>query len=180
MDNKKAALILLQDNLILVDDTNVKQGDICFSKEYEEVFEIFDIEEIKGIHLKVIAQQPQIKLLKEVAEQIGWIDVKRISNIATENYYQNSDNKEYCEYQTFQIGFNKGFQTHRELNKNKYSEEDLIKAIDMAKERHHINCLGEEFLYSQNNIIESINQPKQYQVEYTEENGIFNITKIIK
>jgi hypothetical protein len=123
-------LIKINNLLILVSDEELKTGD-SFYFNIDGIFDILQVE--STFHLnrikdnksnkKVLSQSP--KLSENVAKKIGWVDVEELSGSATEHYYQNSDNQEYCEYQTFQRGFDVGFQKAQELNQKEYSESDV-------------------------------------------------------
>lgn len=146
--------------------------------------------ETMGIHLaglfrKVLTQSPDFSELKEEdAKRIGWFDV--------EKYVSFLDTPESLDQYSYDMGVVYGFQKALELTADRrFTEDDLLKAISLAKVAKTSDGLinmdnwisngyeGAESAYSNKEIIQSISQPKSWEVEYKEENGIFKILKII-
>lgn len=164
-----ATLIKTKDNLILVNEDKQSKGDNIVHKTfYEGVVKCPDEFSSTQEHwFKVIAQHPQIKLSKELAEKIGWVDIEDLATnlewTVGNDGISSSDS------------FIKGFQLAQSLNKKLYNEEDMWKCYVEGKKSGR-SYKDDEF----KNYILSLNQLKyynhqHYKVTYTEDNGIFNV-----
>jgi hypothetical protein len=175
----KYILIKTDNSLILVSDEEIKEGEPF----YDFQLNVVAWKTNTGItHLtdkKVLSQSP--KLSKEVADEIGWIDVEEMAN---EKYkYCNKDNLDKItedEIHNYKNGVKQGFQKAQELNQKKYSEEDLVKAMDKAREEIKNSVGNIHYSFDYNTIIQSLSQPQQYSVEAQEIDGVWTINKIIK
>ena len=133
--------------------------------------------------VKVLSKAP--KLSKEVADEIGWIDVEELKVFPKEwlknskyNYNENiiiSDDTVI----SAEIGFKEGFQKAQELNQKKYTEEDMI---NFGKECYtdavRVNP-SKSFEDLLTKFTQTLSQPQQWEVEATEINGVWNVNKII-
>ena len=117
-------------------------------------------------------------LSKEFAEEIGWVDVEELA-LKEANAIQQLD--EYSKGRWYGIiqGYNTGFNKSQELNKNKYSLEDMQKcfaqAIADSGEHAFIEKSGKQCF---DEYIQSLSK-SQWEIEYTKTNGKFTVTKIL-
>ena len=202
----KYTLIETNNSLILVSDEEIKEGDLEIHKESffdgtvktQEQFNkakwvVSDYKVTKldlpyieraakgknaqngllGVY-KVLSQSP--KLSKEVADEIGWINVEEVGSSYVKNLILTSTNFEEgsgqyrSKFNMNMQSYKAGFQKAQELNQKKYSEEDLRKLCELS--RFTTNSIDD--------MINKISQPQQYSVEAQEIDGVWNVTKIIK
>ena len=181
----KATLYKLKEGWVLCSDEELPvgyRGSMFFTKGGF-------LTETMGIHLaglfrKVLTQSPDFSLLSEEdAKRIGWFDVRKLSDfIHLELYHDISD-------ASFDDGFEKGFQKALELTADRrFTEDDLLKAISLAKVAKTSDGLinmdnwisdgyeGAESAYSSKEIIQSLSQPKSWEVEV---DGNLRVIKIL-
>jgi hypothetical protein len=206
----ETTLIVTKDNLILVNDEKeeIKRHDVAYHLSRCIYFKVHHTGESNGSKTlipsdqfdlperfeflevdcrKVIAQSPNIKLSKELADELGWVDVEELAF----DYFVSRDKVDF----EVTYDFKKGFQKAQELNKNKYSEKDMEKChFHGWFQRERLEMLGKPtYSYPSNwkdmdyeereswffeKFIQSLQQPKQIKVTSTEENGVFNVSKI--
>jgi hypothetical protein len=127
---------------------------------------------------KVLSQSPKIS--KEVADEIGWIDVEELANIK----YPISNRMIIDQESNYYIGkeqdaFIEGYrQKAQELNQKKYSNEEVLILMDSAVKNVGFGDTNKTDKYK--SIIKSLSQPQQYSVEAEEIDEVWNVTKIIK
>lgn len=133
-------------------------------------------------------------LSEKDCKEIGWVDVERLTNDHIDNSYKNSDNAQYFNSKACEIDFVAGFKTAQSLNENKFSLQDVQKAIEMARLIKD-NSAHDEFTvedvsgctevctydwkpkFTDKQIIESLSHPKVFDVEVEmEEKGGDNLT----
>jgi hypothetical protein len=195
-------LIVTKDDLILVNDEKEK---VTLGKMYYELDNSIPIYSFTKETLpneyylqEVIAQSPNIKLSKELADELGWVDVEELAYACRREYqdsFEGMNNHIMMNGVHRQEGFKIGFQKRGELNNNKYSEEDMEKChFHGWFQRERLEMLGKPtYSYPSNwkdmdyeereswffeKFIQSQQQPKQIKVNVTEENGVFNVSKI--
>ena len=136
-------LINTNDKLILCSDEKIEKGDYYtpndfWYKDYlqatKEDLEV--LQEKRNGYLKLLSQSP--KLSKEVADEIGWIDVKEL-------FKPESD-----DYEGYINGCINGFKKAQELNQKKYTEEDLKKLCELS---FHVSNFSDDFLCRSDGLI---------------------------
>ena len=154
-------IISTENYLLIVDDSEIKEGDIVLEKYVDGTIGLEQIDTLNDIHSllhkKVIAHLPLngasildgVDLLPTLEDE-----AEVMAEEYSKNYYY--DNAQDDVYHGFFIGYNKAKEQY------KYTEEDIMKAIKMARE---FNKLIEEdgydeFRYTQEHIIQSLQQPK--------------------
>lgn len=167
MNNYK--LIKLEQGYIIVSNKKIEDNDLLFNikaKNPELFIKNFKYDSNDVWCKKVIASNftPELPNIdfNNLEEEFGIINWLNIAIQEEEKEIEN--NKEYNStswYNGFELGFNKCL----ELNKDKlYTLENIIKAIEMAREGIVINRISEweiekEFEYNDSQIIQSL-QPK--------------------
>lgn len=166
---------------------------------------ILGINENRRVVKKIIAGIPELPsidfsvLSEEDCKKIRWVDVEKLARdfagikhnrpLDDEERYYNS--LECMKYDLFK----EGFKTAQSLNEKKFSEEDIRKAIEMAreiidgKEVFEIEgilgltevCTHNCSVHSVDKIIQSLSQPKVFDViaNLSDDNKSYIITKII-
>ena len=181
----KATLYKLKEGWVLCSDEELPvgyRGSMFFTKDGF-------LTETIGIHLaglfrKVLTQSPDFSLLSEEdAKRIGWFDVRKICDfIHLELYHDISD-------ASFEDGFEKGFQKALELTVDRrFTEEDMIEMFRRGMEYirnkpvYQTDTWGEGIILiaKAKASMKSLSQPKSWEVEYNEQNGVFKILNLIK
>jgi hypothetical protein len=116
---------------------------------------------LAAISKKIIAYQPKgnapeldLPLLPDVEE-----DVEKLAKKYINDTLKDEESDDYF------LGRMEGFKDGHKAATKKYSEKDLRKAISMAGEKTHHHALGEIDKYSQEEIIQSLKQPKWFVAE---------------
>lgn len=186
----KFQLIKTNNSLILVSDEEIKEGDNYYSDG--EVFLNCDKSEADLCNIpktnckKVLSQSP--KLSKEVADEVGWIDVEELAKIEYPKLCDASNNCDcnWCvEMKTNRRAFVKGFQKTQELNQKKYSENDLRNAFESGKnygekwsEFYYTDSVSRAEAERCSDYNDCINSLSQWACEAKEIDGVWNVTKI--
>ena len=110
--------------------------------------------------------------LSAIAEEIGWVDVQKLSIDLGLKYYIGGN-------YDFENGVRKGILEYQSLNEKKYSGGDMVRAIEMAQEESwdEGGYLGLE--HTPDEILKLLQQPKVYNVEYIQEENTIKVTKIL-
>jgi hypothetical protein len=166
MNKTEATLIVTKDNLILVNDEKIEKGELYLNELYEIQKAMYNFYNHKHLR-KIIAQSPNIKLSKELADELGWVDVEELAE--EEHKYNHKSVNEI----SFRLGVEIGFKAAQELNKKEYSEEDMKTAIRWGCNKTHLKSNEVKV------FIQSLQQPKQIKVTATVENGVYYLTKAI-
>jgi hypothetical protein len=169
----KATLIVLKDNLVLVNDDKIEKG-WFITKD----FVLYNINKDNELNIgdgdkKVIAKSPNIKLSSQLSEKIGYVGEDNIIVMA-QQYALDKCQDNMSALTKVKNAVEYGFEKAQELNKNKYSIDDIIRAFE-AGEFNQANIKYPSITPEE--YIQSLQQPKSYQVTYTEDNGIFNVTE---
>lgn len=200
-------LIKTNNSLILVSDEEIKIGDFVWdgrTNPQEPDYPFYKVEELDDIpqtsmpDKKVLSQSP--KLSKEIADEIGWIDVY-VYGLLQEQLTKMQQMVSLCKDESWQniliklcddISYIKLFQQKaQELNQKKYSEEDIVKFTEWIDDNEipydggnwmkyydgRDNRLTTKELF--NIYLKSLSQ-NQWQVEAEEINEVWNVTKLIK
>lgn len=190
----KYQLIMLP-NPIVVSDEELTLGDTL-----KDCFYFFKGKVIKREYShhkegkKIIAGIPELPtidfsaLSEEDCKKIGWVDVE---NLANEKFPDESTAGWKDSFSPRERrGFITGFKAAQSLNEKNFSEEDLIKAIELACEEGMLiqRTLNDKVKLPFNRIIEyrknyiqSLSQPKVFDViaNLSDDNKSYIITKII-
>jgi len=133
---------------------------------------IIAAEDIEGLPKIQFANQDD-------ADRVGFVDVENLADLYVKG--QPLRNRNISNDGWNATGFVNGFKAAQQLNKNKYSEEDLKEAIEKARDYYICNCaLGEhpEYNYSEDEIIKSLVKT-QWEVEIQKHDKYVQIIKII-
>lgn len=195
-------LIKTNNSLILVSDKEIKGK--CQGIEFDLLWQnpkIFDWDSDistcpESNCKKVLSQSP--KLSKEVADEIGWIDVEELDKNSDEilDFYkafidQVLLNRGYFLKRVERL-YKNGFQKAQELNQKKYSEEDFfnfcqviceklptLKKLQTSQADDYGNNL-DIVLKIKDEYIQSFSQPQQWACEAEEIDGQWVVNKILK
>lgn len=128
------------EHFIVVDNTNIDMGDFIFEVSNREITEANDEwngEESNDEWKKIIySTQPldgvELISLSEVRELIGEVDVESIAEKTADALQWDFEDPCGCGYSDFIDGFVNGY--NKAIENKKYTEEDLRKAVDMARD----------------------------------------------
>ena len=192
----KATLYKIEQGYVLCSDDEIKEGDLCYNTSYprdssDKLFGNADYTAkvlIGSVWKKVLTQSPDFsELSEEDAKRIGWFDVDKMAlenckNIIPSHKEQDITTEIWISGAR-QVGFREGFQKHAELTSDRrFTEEDVRQIIKTARTPKMINFDGDELTgkvirkhLTEDEIIQSLSQPKLWEVEYKEENGVYKI-----
>ena len=181
----KATLYKLKEGWVLCSDEELPvgyRGSMFFTKGGF-------LTETMGIHLaglfrKVLTQSPDFSLLSEEdAKRIGWFDYSQFSDSFT-NQIEDSLTKALVST-AMRAAYLKALEL---TSDRRFTEDDLLKAISLAKVAKTSDGLinmdnwisdgyeGAESAYSSKEIIQSLSQPKSWEVEV---DGNLRVIKIL-
>jgi hypothetical protein len=130
---------------------------------------------------KVLSQSPDFSLLSEEdAKRIGWFDVEGLAYRHRRSYQDSFEGMNECIMNDAihqQRGYVAGFQKHAELTSDRRFTEDDIKQAFNDGMKNAWKTISEKILPEE--YIKSLSQPKSWEVEYKEENGVYKVTKIL-
>lgn len=127
---------------------------------------------LMGDFKKVLTQSPDFSLLSEQdAKRIGWFDVDRMANTDCNELTYN-DYKHLC-IRGYKVGFKKALSL---TSDKRFTEEDMIKAFNDGM-KNAWKTISEKILPEE--YTKPLSQPKSWEVEYKEENGVYKVTKIL-
>lgn len=181
------------DHYIIVDDSEIKEksGDWFYSFETGKIYDTLihhtaasckkithstqPIEEGTTIHGIEHKRWNHVKFidLSEVKELIGEVDVEKKAIKDLESYF--GSNLELTDrgrdwVEGYGIGYNQALEDNKE---KKYTEEDIVKAIEMAREGIRVTRISEwetekEFDYNDYQIIQSLQPKTEWEVEFVD------------
>lgn len=167
----KTQLIKTTGKFILVSDETPKEGDRCFSFYTNEIVQYGLSHTINCS--KIISEDLNFsQLSEEECKRIGWIDSKILALKDLENFFGSNlelTNAGKAWVDAYSIGFKKA----QELNDKQFSLEDVIQAIELAQQ-YTVDKQWDEYdvmhenlkhTYSEHMIIQSLKQPKVWDVE---------------
>lgn len=171
----KAKLILLNNPIIVSDKTPNKFYDGFYFLDGK----LFNTSKtlLQTGCKEVIAQGNQINW-NGLESEFGWVDVNALAeNTVSDNghFKMNAHNEGF--WASYIKGFITAFQKDQELNVKKFSLDDIKNAISMAREEQGWSDNLMEYVYTDDEIIQSIQKPKEF---YVEIEIIKNQVKIIK
>ena len=157
--------LIMLPNPIVVSDEQIKKGDFIFYIHFgESIISKAKMDELDNLNnpdkffKKIIAGiegLPTVNL-SLVAERIGWVDLEKLAE-------QHLPFNPYLTQDDFAVRrryFEHGYKAHQSLNEKKYSEEDIVKAIEFGIETTNIFEKG-----TISTFIDSLSKPKEYLVE---------------
>lgn len=168
----KTVLIILPQP-VLVSDEEIKEGDWCV---YQGGNIIQYLVKLNTDNLqKIIAGIPELPTLinclsEEHQKRTEWFNVERIC----EGYFKDNNIQGPFPFDTSR--FEMGFKAHQALTEKKYSEEDVMKAMDLY--------LGYDVKHEtdaevKSKIIQSLSQPKMFDVITKRENNSIKVLKVL-
>jgi hypothetical protein len=186
----KTTLYKLKEGYVLCNNEDIKDNDIVLvnKKWHDNVLRIFTtvFGGTKEGCKKVLTQSPDFSLLSEEdAKEIGWFDFGKIFKEESETKF---GSQLFIDYAT--IGFKKALELTAD---RRFTEEDMIKAYHWGTnagasfesscgdhDNSEVIHEAHEFADAEEKeFIQSLSQPKSWEVEYKEENGVYKITKIL-
>jgi hypothetical protein len=168
-------LITTKNYLLVVDDSEIKEGDWCLADipagdfygivKYNGAF-------AKHYYKKIIAHLPKNSPILEGVDLLPPLEdeVEKLADeIVGDSIYYEEDRVNLSDgMDLFMLGYNKF------KEKYKYTEEDLRRAIILAREQHLVKYTDNDydFDHKEDEIIQSIQQPKypvafKCEIEYT-------------
>lgn len=163
--------LILGEELLLVSDEKPSFGKI-YDNDVKSVLEYTQYDETTCYYEKLIAgtnELPKItfseEAYKEMKERFGWVDVEREAEII---FPYKETRTDYATEECRKI-FIEGFKLCQSINKNRFSEEDMRKAIELAREGESDwqGFINPDFTRAE--IIEQLRQPKRVKVEVEDE-----------
>lgn len=144
---------------------------------------------LMGDFKKVLTQSPDFSLLSEEdAKRIGWFDVEGLAYRHRRSYQDSFEGMNECIMNDAihqQRGYVAGFQKHAELTADRRFTEEIEKLKRDLKHdlRESVSTINKQMfegaLWGLEKLIQSLSQPKSWEVEYKEENGVYKVTKIL-
>jgi hypothetical protein len=148
-----------------------------------------------GYCYKILTQSPILSSLSpDEQKEIGWFDVDKIAL----DIWDKHDIKfrDMCEFSDYCVGFTDGFKKALELS-GRFTEKDMLSLIDeiglvktTAKELNSKDYQpfvtdedGQTWTINKEHLIkhiQSLPQPKSWEVEYEEVGGVYKVVEIIK
>jgi len=142
---------------------------------------------LMGDFKKVLTQSPDFSLLSEQdAKRIGWFDVEKLGyDRAVERMWHPKS------LETKRVGneiikaVDYGFQKALELTEDRRFTLEIEKLKRDLKHdlRESVSTINKQMfegaLWGLEKLIQSLSQPKSWEVEYKEENGVYKVTKIL-
>jgi hypothetical protein len=153
----KHELIKTEDYLLVVGDKEIEKYDWVFHPTYKSIYQWIENAKIKFDRIdakKIIAHLPL-----DVAPYLDGVDVLPLLDESFEGMMQSIVSNDDASKEGFILGWHLCKRTY------KYTEEDLIKAIDMATTCKHEGTL---LFFNANEIIQYLQQskiPKYFEVE---------------
>lgn len=162
----KLQLIMTEPPIIVDLDAKIELNKKFYSKEFNCIDTLLKGGVInEDLCFKIIAGLPKLpnidfsSLSEEDCKKIGYVDVEKLAN----SYIKKLSNvPEHYILKYAKEDFIEGFKLAQQMNDKKYSEEDMKKAIEMAT---HINPSDTNRFYSSEEIIQSLIQPRVYDIE---------------
>ncbi len=168
----KATLYKLKEGYVLCSDEEIREGDNFYHPKgviFPATPTYLKGPVSSGIMKKVLTQSPDFSLLSEEdAKRIGWFDWKR---------YFDLDNTKYgATAHSYYLGFKK----HAELTSDRmFTEEDVRKCYQWAVDNVDADgCLIDDEEVDFKDFIQSLSQPKSWQVTISEENGVYKVLSV--
>jgi hypothetical protein len=177
----KATLYKLKEGYVLCNNEDIKDNDIVLvnKKWHDNVLRIFTtvFGGTKEGCKKVLSQSPDFSLLSEEdVKRIGWFDVEKVIKehmgllqmvvVPVEPVVHFESLKEI-------------FQKALELTADRRFTEDDIKQAYYQGRKDAVNSVTNKLDFiNPDDYIKSISQPKSWEVEYKEENGVYKVLKI--
>jgi len=204
----KYKLIQFRDNkIVLLSNETIKKKDWYYTEPYSNLSirkcmdDTYDFTHCQ----KIIAANYQIEVKAEregnnvwinllsfptlnlslVENQLGIINIEKLAETeANKIDYNSPEGNGYVDFVDFVDGYTQGFTQSEELNKKKFTLEDLKKAIELAKEGSIGYYAPDSPCYyfdnSEDDIIKILLKPKEWNVEIqVEENNQIKIIKIL-
>lgn len=182
----KTKLIKLEYYNIIVSGEDIKEGwkGLAFKTDVKGyVFEHFYTENkwYNDAKMIIASENPKHNLLSinynGLGEEFGIFDVDKLAEISSlpkkflsESPFHEKHHKE---------GFIEGFKKNQSLNDKKFSLDDIRNAFDEGLDSQYEED-NESIQGRKENYIQSLQQPKVYDIEGIVENDSFKITKINK
>jgi hypothetical protein len=178
----KATLYKLKEGYVLCSDEKVNEEN--FSTHKDKFLLNPD-----GAIKKILTQSPDFSLLSEEdAKRIGWFDVEGLAYRHRRSYQDSFEGMNECIMNDAihqQRGYVAGFQKHAELTADRRFTEEIEKLKRDLKHdlRESVSTINKQMfegaLWGLEKLIQSLSQPKSWEVEYKEENGVYKVTKIL-
>lgn len=120
------------------------------------------------------------QLSEEDCKNIGWVDVEKLANeYFIKHNLLNKYDDNYTTKQKTLRDFIEGFKAAQDINEKKYSEDDLRKAIRMARFNEDVGD-STQYCNSDDEIIQSLSQPKMWEIDahLSEDGKSYIVTKV--
>jgi len=180
----KATLYKLKEGYVLCSDEEIKEGNLFMHPDFliERASRDLDGRGLK----KVLTQSPDLSLLSEEdANRIGWFDTQKIFKEESETKF---GSQLFIDYAT--IGFQKALEL---TSDRRFTKRDMIAAYhdgsnsgaeyeSSCGDYDDLEVINEAHRYVENQereFIQSLSQPKSWEVEYKEENGVYKVLSVI-
>ena len=178
----KATLYKLKEGYVLCSDEKVNEEN--FSTHKDKFLLNPD-----GAIKKILTQSPDFSLLSEEdAKRIGWFDVEGLAYRHRRSYQDSFEGMNECIMNDAihqQRGYVAGSQKHAELTADRRFTLEIEKLKRDLKHdlRESVSTINKQMfegaLWGLEKLIQSLSQPKSWEVEYKEENGVYKVTKIL-
>jgi hypothetical protein len=164
------SLIILPEHNIIVSDEKTVSGELSWSPTQNHIG--INGNSWEDTNQKIIAgieDLPKINY-NGFFEKLGIVDVGKYWNLYRENRLESMGNSHLWDEFEAITNFIAGFNAAQSLNNKKFSDVDIMNAIDMAREGIRVTRISEwetekEFEYNDTQIIQSLSQPKVIPIE---------------
>jgi hypothetical protein len=183
----KTTLYKLKQGYVLISDEEIKDVRPYKGRKHlekENIINTFptyltDLSECKLI----LSESPDFSLLSEEdAKRIGWFYVEKLA----ENEYLIHPNNDFLYghsedlQNAYKAGVWDGVKRNISLTADRRFTEDDIKQAYYQGRKDAVNSVTNKLDFiNPDDYIKSISQPKSWEVEYKEENGVYKVTKIL-
>ena len=171
----KATLYKLKEGYVLCSDEGINYKS-SFVDLKDNTFWVNEAKETMSKVLfpnckKVLTQSPDFSLLSEEdAKRIGWFDVDEM----VERFYISAW---YPDKHSYKNGFSTGFEIYKEFTADRrFTEEEVKKILFEAVGMQIYSDDRKDFFV--HHLIQSISQPKSWQVTISEENGVYKVLSV--
>ena len=187
----KATLYKLKEGYVLCSDEEIKENDLhinLLTLEIENASKNLSInilsqnsfgDSVRKQYKKVLTQSPILSSLSpDKQKEIGWFDVNK--------YVSFLDTPESLDQYSYDMGVVHGFQKALELTADRrFTEDDMISFSKQCFYKGFNKCKNDDansftsWREEGGILIKNIQQPKSWEVEVEEVNGVYKVIKLI-
>ncbi len=171
----KTTLVKTSQGFITVSDQPIKEGDTTFMLFTKDILG-------SPITASTYMQNTNAKKLTfsdEVAKTIGFIDIDKLAHEYSLSVHPREEDNTGHMFENTESDFIAGFNKSQSINEDKkWTDEDMERAIDMARETQPTNANGDIPKYGRGEIIPSLTQ-SDWEVEIEETENEIKVIRIV-